>query len=381
MTDFIERKINLLEELKTKSIFLFGPRQTGKSSIIQKTLGKHKIYNLLKSDVFTALGHSPQQIREELTKNDKIIIIDEIQKLPNLLDEVHLMIEEYNIKFLLTGSSARKLKRKGVNLLAGRARSRSLHPFIQSELKKKFKLEKALQYGLIPSIYLSDEPWEDLKSYVGIYLQEEIAAEAIVRNIGAFSRFLEVAAICNCKMLNYTSIANDAQVPVNTVREYFQILKDTLIAHELPAFNKTIKRKPINTSKFYFFDIGVAHYLQKRKAVSPKTPEYGDAFESYIFHELKSFCDYNKIDDLHYWRSKSQFEVDFILDNKIAIEAKAKANISSSDLKGIKALKEENILRRYIIVYLGTVKKIIDGIELLPLQDFLDDVCTTKDPE
>jgi len=272
---------------------LFGPRQTGKSTLIRQEFAEYRTYNLLDQSLFLRLSRNPALIRQELKSTDQIVVIDEIQKMPALLDEVHLMIEEQGIRFLMTGSSARSLRKKGANLLGGRARSRSLHPFIKKELGHQFDLQRALEFGLLPSIYFSDSPMEDLEAYAGAYLTEEIAAEAIVRNLSAFSRFLQVAALCHGQMLNFSQIANDAQVAVTTVREYFQILKDTLLAHELPAFNETRKRKAISTSKYYLFDVGVARHLQGRRHLPERTPEYGQAFESYIFQELKAFNDYH----------------------------------------------------------------------------------------
>ena len=371
MFEYIERLLNIESILEKKSVFLLGARQTGKSSIIREKLGDYKAYRLLEQDTFLALQKNPERIRQALTGNEKIIIIDEIQKIPQLLDEVHLMIEEYGIKFLLTGSSVRKLKRKGVHLLGGRARSKMLHPFSARELGEQFELDRALAVGLIPSIYLSDEPYEDLLIYVGEYLQTEIANEALTRNLGAFSRFLEVAAQCHAQIINFAEISSDAQVPASTVREYFQILVDTLIAYELPAFKKTIKRKPLSTSKLYFFDIGVVHALQKRKNLESKTHEWGLAFESYIFHELKSYCDYNSQMDLHYWRSKSQFEVDFILDERVAIEVKSKSRVVGRDLKGLRALREEDICKRFIVVCDAPEAFMLDGIEIMPWRQFV----------
>jgi len=202
---YVKRQLDLLKILRKKSYFLFGPRQTGKTSLIQHTLNEHRYYNLLKTDVYLKLSRAPQRIRQEITDDDRIVIIDEIQKLPTLLDEVHNLIEEKGIHFLLTGSSARKLRNKGVNLLGGRAKTRRLRPFIFKELKDDFQLLKALDRGLIPAIYFSDAPFEDLEAYTGNYLREEIAAEAIVRNVPAFSRFLTVAGLCNGKMINYTN--------------------------------------------------------------------------------------------------------------------------------------------------------------------------------
>ena len=368
---YVERILNIRSDLEKKSCFLFGPRQTGKTSLIRNTLNQYKNYNLLKTDVYLSLSRSPNRLREEVTNNDKIIIIDEIQKLPILLDEVQNLIEEKGIHFLLTGSSARKLRSKGVNLLGGRARVKHLHPLIWKELNHDFNLIKALDVGLIPSIYFSEDPYEDLESYVGNYLKEEIAAEAIVRNIPAFSRFLTVAGLSNGSMINYSNISSDAEVAKSTVQEYFQILRDTLVGSDLPAWKQSTKRKPISTAKFYFFDIGVARFLQNRKGLLPNSPEFGEAFESYFFHELKSYCDYTGIKDLHYWRSKSGMEVDFILNNEIAIEIKAKSRISHKDLKGLRAIKEESLLKKYMLISLEDNYRQVDGIEIFPWQMFL----------
>jgi predicted AAA+ superfamily ATPase len=368
---YIPRRLRLKDILDHKSCFLFGPRQTGKSSLIRHTLPDVRSYNLLDSTDFLSLSQNPKQLEQELQPNDRLIVIDEIQKLPALLDEVHLLIEKYDIHFLLTGSSARKLRQGGVNLLGGRARSRTLHPFSAFELQDHFDLLRALRYGLIPSIYFSNSPREDLQSYVNEYLTQEIASEALVRNIPAFSRFLQIAAISNSQIINYSKISNDAQVPKTTVQEYFQILKDTLIAFDVPAYRQTLKRKPITTSKFYFFDIGVARHLQGRDALGLKTVEIGEAFETYIAHELRSWCDYSPPATLQYWRSTSGFEVDFLVNENIAIEVKAKDTADVSDCRGLRALAEEIPLKARILVYLGQRPRIIDGIHVLPVADFL----------
>jgi uncharacterized protein len=378
MSPSVKRYLKLHSILTKKSTFLFGPRQTGKTELIRQQFADHKYYNLLDRGLYLRLQTDPTLIRKELTDQDKIIVIDEIQKIPELLDEVHLMIEEKKINFLLTGSSARALKSKGVNLLGGRARERHLHPFIKLELEDQFDLIKALDAGLIPSIYFSDSPYEDLESYCGQYLKEEIAGEAKVRNIGAFSRFLEVAGFCNGQMINYSQIANDAQVPVSTTREYFQILYDTFLATEVMAYNQTVKRKPITTSKFYFFDIGVARFLQKRRGLQPKSPEYGEAFEHYIFHELSAFCSYHQKKPLRYWRSTSQFEVDFILEDRIAIEVKAKEVITARDLKGLKVLREEGLIQNFILVSNVQSNYEEDGIRILNWKTFLENLWSGK---
>ena len=367
---YIERKLNLNEVLKKKSCFLLGPRQTGKSSLIKHDLAKYPVYNLLDNETFLKLSHSPQKIRQELKPDKKIIIIDEIQKIPTLLDEVHLIIEEYGNRFLLTGSSARKLRRGGVNLLGGRAQIKYFHPLSFYELREKFNLLHAINHGLLPSIYFSSESEEDLKSYAGAYLKEEIAQEALTRNVPAFSRFLEVAALCNGKLINYTNISNDAQVARSTIQEYFQILKDTLIAYEVTPWKKSSKRKPLSTSKLYFFDTGICRFLQNRTKTKLGSPEFGEGFESFIFHELKTYSDYNNLGEVHYWRSKSGFEVDFIL-NDTAIEVKASKTIGKHDLKGLLALQEEQKLENYILVSLEDKERTIDKIKIMPWEKFL----------
>lgn len=368
---YINRSIDLVEVLKKKSCFLFGPRQTGKSSLIRHVLAKYRVYNLLDAEIYLKLSRSPTRLREECLPHDKVIIIDEIQKLPELLDEVHFLIEEKGIHFLLTGSSARKLRKGGVNLLGGRAWTRHLYPLTSAELGEKFDLVKAVNHGLLPTMYFSDSPEDDLNAYVGTYLREEIAAEGLTRNIPAFSRFLEVAALCNGQLINYTKISNDAQVARSTIQEYFQILKDTLIAHELTPWKQSFKRKPLSTSKFYFFDCGVVRHLQKRSVVRPGSPEFGELLETFIFHELVAYCDYEGSLALNYWRSKSGFEVDFILDSKTAIEVKATKTVSVQDLKGLKMLREENSLKKYILVCMEKEFRMVDGIEIVPIYLFL----------
>ncbi len=375
---YLQRILNVDILLQRKSCFLFGPRQTGKSSLIRHTLRSAPIYNLLDPDVFLKLSYSPGRLKEELGPKDRIVVIDEIQKLPVLLDLIHLLIEERGIRFLLTGSSARKLRRGGVNLLGGRVVEKHLHPFSFIELGKEFHLTRALNNGLLPPIYLSDMPDEDLKAYVGTYLKEEIAAEGLTRNIPAFSRFLEVAALCNGQIINYAKVANDAQVARSTVQEYFGILKDTLIAHEVPAWTHSRKRKAIGTSKIYLFDPGVARILQGRPPVNVGSPEYGHLFETFIFHELKSYCDYKGIDELCYWRSQSGFEVDFILGGSTAIEVKASKTIGQHDLKGLKALRDERLLKNYFLVCTENSTRTVEGITILHWEAFLNNLWNGK---
>ncbi len=367
----VPRILDLPKLLSTKSYFLFGPRQTGKTFMIRRQFPTAKYYNLHETDTFLKFNQAPHRLRQELTSKNKLVIMDEIQKLPLLLDEIQVLIDDQQVRFLLTGSSARALKRKGLNLLGGRARTKRLHPLCYRELAYEFDLVKALDRGLLPSLYFSDSPYEDLQAYVGTYLKEEIAAEAVVRNLPAFSRFLTVAALCNGQMLNYSKIASDAQVPKSTVQEYFHILRDTLLGDDLPAWRRTEKRKPLTTAKFYLFDVGIVRHLQRRRQLQEGSPEFGEAFEAYLHHELKTYCDYEGVPDLAYWRSTSDFEVDFILNDRTAIEVKAKANVSDRDLRGLRALQEEQLLKHYVVVSLETIPRRVDGIEVLPWQDFL----------
>jgi len=368
----VSRALDLGRFVATKSAFLLGPRQTGKSTLIGQALSDYRSYNLLHTDVFLRLSQRPARLREEVRPTDSLIVIDEVQKLPILLDEVQSLIDERGLRFLLTGSSARRLFARGVNLLGGRARMKTLHPFTSQELGNDFSLSKALETGLIPGIYFSDDPRADLEAYVGQYLKEEIAAEAAVRNLPAFSRFLPVAGLSNGRLINYANIANDAQVPRATVQEYFQILRDTLIGADLPAWKQTVKRKPITTSKFFFFDVGVACHLQQRRHLAAGTPEFGETFEAFFHHELRSYCDYHGPFSLHYWRSTSGFEVDFILDDRTAIEVKAKNVVGDHDLRGLRALCEEANLAHFIVASFEPVPRRIGRIEILPWQLVLE---------
>jgi predicted AAA+ superfamily ATPase len=370
---YIDRLLDLRSLLERKSLFLLGPRQTGKTSLIRHTLRGVKVYDLLDTSIFLAMSQNPGRLAQELSPEDRLVVIDEIQRLPIMLNEVHRLIEERGIRFLLTGSSARKLRRGGVNLLGGRARTKYLHPLTSRELGRHFDLLRAIQRGLIPSIYFSDDPRADLHAYAGSYLQQEIVAEGATRNVPAFSRFLRVAALCNGTIVNFTNVANDAQVPRTTVYEYFEILKDTLVLHELPAWRRSIRRKPLVSSKYYFFDVGVTAMLQGRE-FRHGTPEFGEAFETLLFHELRSYIDYISSGPLGYWRSASGFEVDFILGDHTAIEVKAKENVSASDLKSLRALAEEKKLKRYLCVSLDPRPWTLDGISVLPYRRFLDDL-------
>jgi len=367
---WVDRQLDIGRLLEKRSFFLLGPRQTGKTTLIQHVLPDIRFYDLLDSANYLALSRNPGRLAEEIGSSVKRVVIDEIQRLPSLLNEVQRLIETRDVKFLLTGSSARKLRRGGINLLGGRARVKYLHPLTYRELGDKFVLNQAMQRGLLPSIYFSDDPRADLESYAGLYLQQEIMAEGATRNIPAFSRFLKIAAHSNGGIVNFTNIASDAQVARTTVYEYYEILKDTLILRELPPWKKTVKRKPLASSKYYFFDVGVVSALQGRPFL-PGTPEFGEAFETFIMHELSSWSDYASGELLSFWRSKSGFEVDFIIGDHTAIEVKAKENVSSQDIKSLRALREENKLKHFLCVCMEKRSRDVDGIKILPYTEFL----------
>ena len=369
---YIQRKLDVSSVLEHKSCFLFGPRQCGKSSLIRETIPDAYIFDLLNSDTFSRLARNAGYI-EEVCRENRPIVIDEIQKMPSLLDEVHRLIESRGFKFLLTGSSARKLRRGGVNLLGGRARVRNIHPFSASELGDRFDLDRAMNYGLLPGIWFSDEPEDDLAGYVSLYLQQEIMQEGATRNLPAFSRFLEIAALSSGDQINYQSISSDAQIPRSTVQEDFKILNDTLLAREVPVWRKGQSRKTVETSKFYLFDTGVTRRLQRRKELVRGTPEYGDAFESWILHEISAYADACRRDaEIAYWRTRTKIEVDFVINGETAIEVKTTRNADKEDLKGLRAIADEGRFARRLLVCDEPTERETDGIVILPWRVFID---------
>ena len=369
---YIERKLDVASVLKSKSCFLFGPRQCGKSSLVRETMPGSHVFNLLSGDTFAHLARNPNYI-DETCRDESPIVIDEIQKMPTLLDEVHRLIEEKGKRFLLTGSSARKLRKGGVNLLGGRARIRSLHPFSASELGDQFNLDRAINIGLVPGIWFSDNPEEDLAGYASLYLEQEIMQEGATRNLPAFSRFLEVAALSSGEQINYQSIASDAQIPRSTVQEYFKILKDTLLAREVPVWRKGRSRKTVETAKFYLFDTGVARRLSGRKELVRGTPEYGHAFEGWVMHEIASYADSFRRDaEITYWRTRTNLEVDFVVNGDVAIETKTTRSATKDDLKGLRAIGDEGTFRHRILVADEPRPREVEGICILPWRAFID---------
>jgi uncharacterized protein len=375
-----DRKIDLsLTDAET--CFLWGPRQTGKSTLLRERFKPVLHYDLLLSTEFRRLTQAPSILRQEIiavgiTKSSQTqpIIIDEIQKVPELLDEIHWAIENLNVRFILCGSSARKLKRGHANLLGGRAVRYELFSLIYKEVPD-FDLLRALNTGLLPRIYDSKTPNRLLQSYISDYLKEEILAEALTRNIQAFNRFLEVAALSNGEIINYQNIASECSISGPTIKEYFQILEDTLVGWRLQAYRKKIKRRIIHAPKFFYFDLGIAGYLNKRGQIVHGSSEFGKAFEHFIFMELKAHSSYTEqFYPITYWRTSSGFEVDFILgEGEIAIEVKSSDQVNYRHLKGIRAFREEHSPRRSIVVSCDEKPRITDdGIEILPWRVFLN---------
>lgn len=360
-----------------KSFFLWGQRQTGKSSLLKNQFPNATYIDLLRSDEFVRFSSNPSLLRERILskpKND-FVVIDEVQKIPKLLDEVHSLIESDKVKFALCGSSARKIKRGHGNLLGGRALKYELYGLSAHELLEDFDLVKMLNRGYLPSHYQDDRYFLSLESYVADYLKEEILSEGLTRNLPVFSRFLEVAAIGDTEVLNYSNVARETGVSVKTVQSYFDILVDTLTASYLPAYLKRIKRRTRQSHKFYFHDVGVANFLTRRKNIEPKTELFGKAFENWLLHELQSWISYSKtMTPIYYWALTTGVEVDFILgDMRIAIEAKASERVNSNHLKNLRELKKDfpNIKERYVVCMEKDLRKTEDGIWILPYQTFI----------
>ena len=359
--------------MKKKSLLLLGPRQTGKSTLLKTALPGAVYFNLAEADTYRDFSAYPERLRESLPSSTNLVVIDEAQKIPEILDEVQVMLDrDKNLRVVLTGSSARKLKRSKINLLPGRIWKRNLHPLTYIEIGE-LRIIDRIQRGSLPGIIDSDDFREELRNYIGLYLDEEVRAEGLTRNIASFNRFLSIAALRNAEQVNYSNIAQDLGLSPNTVRSFFEIIEDTLVGYRLPSFRKSVTRKAVAIPKFYLFDLGVTNALLNRFDVSIESDIFGKSLEHLIFLELKAYIDYHQQDSsLHYWRSQSKFEVDFLVNESIAIEVKAKKNIQYRDLKGIGALSEEIKLRQKIVVCQESrIRRTSDGISILPVEDFL----------
>ncbi len=357
----------------TKSAFLWGPRKVGKSTWIREHMNNSIIIDLLKTDVFADYASRPSLLRERYSETDRLVVIDEVQKVPDILDEVQWLIDNQHISFLLTGSSARKLRKTHANLLGGRAWRYTMTPLCFPEIDN-LDIEQVMVSGLLPPHLLSLDPIQDLRAYVADYLKEEIAAEAVVQNIPAFSEFLRVASVTSGEILNYTNVARESGVSAKVVRNYFQILEDTLLGYRLQPWKKSRDRRLVETEKFYLFDVGVANYLARQQ---PKigSPAFGKSFEHFIMMELMAYQAYRNPElSLSYWRTSAGVEVDFILgEMDCALEIKTSTRVDHHAAKSLKSLQDEYKLKRSIIISFETEpKKLEKNIECIPWKLFLE---------
>ena len=363
-----------IELPSTRSAFLWGPRKVGKTYWLTHHLERaHKLIDLLKTDVHAEYLTRPHLLRERWQPEAGLTVIAEIQKVPALLDEVHWLIENRGASFLLTGSSARKLRREHANLLGGRAWRFQMPPLCFPEVEG-LDLESAFVSGLLPPHFLSPAPLMDLRAYVADYLTEEIAAEAVTRNIPAFSDFLRVAALTNGELLNYTNVARETGVSAKVIRSYFQILEDTLLGFRLQPWRRARTRRLIQTEKFYLFDVGLANHLARRTPLAGSS-DFGKSFEHYILMELAAYKAYREPDlDLRFWRTSTGQEVDFVLgDMEVAIEAKSSSRVHTGHLRALRSLRAEYPVGSALVVCReAETRRLADGIEVLPWRCFLD---------
>lgn len=363
-----------------ETFFLWGPRQTGKTTLLRAKYGDAAWWlDLLKAEEFRRYVSRPELLRQELEAERfdpaQQIVIDEVQKVPALLDEVHWLLENRGLHFALCGSSARKVKRGAANLLGGRAMRYELHGLSAGELGRDFDLDRMLNHGYLPRIYEGSRPNQMLDAYIADYLKEEVAAEGLVRNLPTFSDFLDVAALSDGEIVNFSNIARECGVSSHTTKSHFQILEDTLLARWLPAYRKRVKRRVIGAPKFYFADVGIVNRLARRGTLLPGSELYGKAFENWVFHELSTYLSYRQSDAaLSYWRLASGIEVDFVLgDVRVALESKSSERITRDHLKGLRAILEDHasIERRIVVCREPRARKTDDGIEILPAAGFV----------
>jgi len=362
----------------TETFFLWGPRQTGKTTLLQAAYPDALWIDLLKADEYRRYVQNPELLRGELAARPTVrqVVIDEVQKVPQLLDEAHWLHERRGIRLALCGSSARKVKRGQANLLGGRAVRYELLGLTAHEIGREFDLDRMLNHGYLPRIYLSDEPRRLLNSYVADYLKEEVAAEGLVRTLPVFSGFLNIAALSDAEIVNFSTIARECGVSSHTVKGYFGILEDTLLGRWLPAYTRRPKRRVIGAPKFYFADAGVVNHLARRGELHRGSELYGKAFENWVFHEL---CAHNAYTEtfatLSHWRLASGIEVDFVInDMQLAIEVKATAKITADHLKGLRSLAQDHprIKQRVVVCLEAKSRRTEDGILILPAGDFTD---------
>ena len=368
------RRIFDIENQLDEAMFLFGARQVGKSTLLQERFKDAVYYDLLIPSVRRSFKRNPDLFREALSSKPAgtLVIVDEIQKVPELLDFVHWLMVNRGLRFILSGSSARKLKKSGANTLGGRAQPRTLFPLVWKEVTD-FQIDRAVQNGMIPRHYLAEDATDRIEAYVKVYLDEEIRDEAAVQDIDAFERFMEVAAISDGEMLNYSNIAADCGVSAKTVKSYYQILYDTLLGYEIPAYRKVVKRQVVQAPKFYYFDVGLANYLIGRYSLRRGTDDYGHAFEHFVMQEIIAYRGYfRRREEISYWHTYNNQEVDAVIgDAKVAIEIKSSEQVKTSHKKGLKAFKEEHPECRLILVSFDPITRVSGDIEIINISDFL----------
>lgn len=364
---------------KYESFFMFGPRGTGKSTWLRQYYPDAYIIDLLDHEQYLQYLSHPEHLNAVVAAraNDSPqIIIDEIQRVPNLLNSVHSLIEKNDrIQFIMTGSSARKLRHGGVNLLGGRALERKMHPFIAAELGEAFQLNHALQYGLIPLIVQSRDPLNKIKAYISLYLKEEVQSEGLVRHIGDFARFLEVMSFSHGSLLNLSNIAREAKVSRKVCENYLSILKDLLLASTIPCFQKRAQREMVQAEKFYFFDTGIYTHLRPKGPIDRFEEIYGIALEGLVYQHLQAWVDYIMKDvSIYYWRTRGGAEVDFILygpDCFMAIEVKYAKQVQRKDLSHLKSFCIDYPEATPLLLYMGSESINIEGIACEPVETFL----------
>ena len=363
-----------IEKQLDEAMFLFGARQVGKSTLLQERFKDAVYYDLLLPNIRKSFKRNPELFKEALSSKPAgtLVIVDEIQKVPELLDLVHWLMVNKGLRFILSGSSARKLKKSGTNTLGGRAQPRTLFPLVWPEVSD-FQIYKAVQNGMIPRHYLADDATDRLEAYVDVYIKEEILGEVSVQDIDAFERFMEVAAISDGEMLNYSNIATDCGVSAKTVKSYYQILYDTMLGYEIPAYRKVIKRQIVQAPKFYYFDVGLSNYLMGRHNLKRGSDDYGHAFEHFVMQEIiayKGYC--RRKDEISYWHTYNGKEVDAVIgDAEVAIEIKSCEQAKTKHKAGLKAFKEEHPECRLILVSLDPITRVSGDKELIYVTDFL----------
>ena len=381
----IKRHLNI-KLPRGRSAFLWGARKTGKSTLLKNYFPKSIYLDFLNNDLFFDFIKNPSLLREKLatikSKPSFPIILDEVQKIPNILDEVHWLIENQCLSFILCGSSARKLKRGQANLLGGRAWRYELYPFTYPELSSKnFNLCQALNRGLIPSHYFDKYYKKSLKAYIQDYIREEIMSEGLTRNIPAFSTFLDSLGYSHGELTNFLNISRECGIDSKTVKEYYQILIDTLIGKFVLPFKRHSNRQILTQiPKFYLFDVGIANFLSKRVVLTEKGASFGKAFEHFIYLELNAYSSYSEANfPINFWRTKTGQEVDFILgQGEIAIEVKGKTQVNKSDIKSLIIFQQEYKPKKCILVYTGKHIRKIDNIYIWPYKTFLETLWQKK---